>query len=126
MNRLNVKLVVMVSLAVLVALVAGIGYWSVSRSRLSEVERERLSRLEDRWVLELDIVNRDVVEHTYIIKVDTGDPGRKPLEVRVLAGSRFMYTAIIRPQEIMVKEVVLEVWRDSDPEPVQVSKYYVD
>ncbi len=113
------------SFFVLAGILVYIGYSVVHRTRLSDIEREQLSRLEDRWMLDFDVVNRDEVEHTYVIKVDTGDPGRQPLTVHVMPGKRFIYTTNIIPSTVQADEVVLEVWRDEEPDPIHVSRYYV-
>ncbi len=119
------KLVYRLSLAVLAGLVAFIGYLTFHRVNLSDIERERLSKLEDRWMLDFDVVNRDEVERTYIIKVETGDPNRQPLTVPVQPGKRFIYTTNILPQNVRGNEITLEVWRDSEPDPIQVSRFYL-
>ncbi len=113
------------SLVILAGLIAFIGYSAFHRTGITDIEREQLSKLEDRWALDFDIVNRDEIEHAYIIKVDTGDPSRQPLQVEVAAGMRFRSTTYIFPQNVKGNEITLEVYRDSKREPIQVSRYYL-
>ncbi len=113
------------SLIILIGLVALIIYLVPQRGKLLEVEREQMSKLEGRWILDFDIVNRDYEDHKYtiIIKGMKEDQPRVPVEVAVSSGKRFTYTAIIFPENLTGNELTLEVYRDGRKEPVKVGHY---
>ncbi len=113
------------SLLVLAGVIAFMGYSAFHSAGITDIESEQLSKLGDRWALDFDIVNRDEINHAYIIQVDTGDPSLHPLQVEVAAGRRFRSTTYIFPANVKGNEITLEVYRDSKAEPIQVSQYYL-
>lgn len=119
------RFIYIASIAILIGLLGLIIYLVPQRARLLEIEREQLSRLEDRWVLDFDIVNRDTVDHDYVIIVrgTKQDELRAPLEVLVRAGQRFTSTTHIFPENLSGSELTLEVYKKGQAEPIQVSRY---
>jgi len=124
MSRL--RIIFVASLVILgVLLVFTVFRPMTSGEKFSTVARESVIRQEDWWIIQLDIINREGKEMSYIINWSTG--GETYIErVSIKDGRVFTYIHYVYPEAVKGGKVNLEVYKEGEATPFEQITYHID
>lgn len=123
------RLAVMASILILIALWAYTGYQSVVRpGKFTEVRNQEFVRTDDEWVIKLDIVNLEGKPQTYDIQMKINGENEPAQVIPVNAGMTYSYIYHVQRSRFPMGGVVVTstVVREGDSEVVDESTFYLN
>ena len=96
-----------------------------SEEKFSEVTRESVIKQEDKWIIEISLINREGKIANYIINWTTGDNTYSE-RVAIKDGRVFTYIHYVYPDAVIDGEVKLEIYKEGETIPFEETTYYVN
>ena len=122
----KLKIIYAVSLLILgLLLVFTVFRPMVSGEKYSEVNRESIIQQEDKWIIQVDILNREGKVTDYIINWSTGDDTRSQ-RVGIKDGRMFTYIHYVYPATVKEGQVKLEIYKEGEATPLEEATYYIN
>ena len=91
----------------------------------TEVSRESVIQLDDKWIIEFHIINKEGKDTAYFIIWSTGE---ESYTARVLVPDGRIYThgRHIYPDTMKNGKVDLAIYKEGEPTPIEQTTYYID
>ena len=95
-----------------------------SGEEYSEVQRAQLLQMEDQWIIEFDIINREGNDMNYVIEITT-DGELHTENVLIKNGGMFTYIHHFYPHLITNGEVGFAVYVEGESTPLDEATYFL-
>ena len=123
MSRL--RIVYIISLVILgVLLVFTVFRPMTSGGKYSEVSRESTIQMEDEWIIQFDILNREGKDTDYIIDWSTGGETYSE-RVSIKDGQVFTHIRHVYPETVKEGKVHLTIYKEGEAAPFEECTYYI-
>ncbi|MFC2013069.1 hypothetical protein ACFLUE_02140 [Chloroflexota bacterium] len=95
-----------------------------SEDTFTEVTKESIIQLEDEWVIQMDIINREGKTSNYIINWSSGE---QTITDRLVIKDKYTFTYIyhVLPEAVVDGQVRLEIYKEGEATPFEQVTYYV-
>lgn len=95
-----------------------------SGEKFSTVGRESIIQTEDRWIIQIDIINREGKDTNYIIRWSSGGTSYSE-KVSIKDDRTFTYIHYVYPEMVKEGKVNLEIYKEGETTPFEQATYYV-
>ena len=122
---LKLKFIYIASLILVGVLLVATIYLIPQRAKLTEVQRNLLLQSADRYVMQLDLFNKEGKDTSYTVDVSI-DGKLYTQKVAIEDGKGFTYLQPVYPRMVTEGIVTLTVYREDEPVPIEQTTYFVD
>ncbi len=96
-----------------------------SEEEFSTVTRKSIIKLEDQWIIQVDIINRDGEDSDYSINWSTGGEIYSSRRVSIKNGRTFTNIHHVYPEAVKEGKVHLTIYKEDEAVPFQESTFYI-
>ena len=122
----KLRIVFILSLVLLAALLVSTVFRPMATdSGYSVVSRESVLQGEDRWIIELDIINQEGKDITYTVIWSSGEES-KTQKIRVGDGRIYNHIHFVYPEAVKEDKVNLTIYKEGEATPFEEATYYLE
>lgn len=95
-----------------------------SEREYTEVSRESVIHLENEWIIQIDLINKEGKTINYSISWSSGERTTTD-RVSIKDGAKFSYIYHAYPETVKDGQVRLEIYKEGEAAPFEKATYYV-